>query len=72
MVRPQRILEKVLAGSKTLPFRDFEKLLKLSVSGWIASRGVIEFILIRARTGRCRCNRAEKKRNHTKYVNFLI
>jgi predicted RNA binding protein YcfA (HicA-like mRNA interferase family) len=28
MVRPQRILEKVLAGSKTLPFRDFEKLLK--------------------------------------------
>jgi hypothetical protein len=28
MVRPQRILEKVLAGSKTLRFRDFEKLLK--------------------------------------------
>lgn len=28
MVRPQRVLEKVLAGSKTLPFRDFEKLLK--------------------------------------------
>lgn len=27
MVRPERVLEKVLGGSRTLPFREFEKLL---------------------------------------------